>query len=387
MVAVLGDGWAVGYIGWLNRQFYADRPRWLSQLEIVYADGERETTISDDSWEAATGPTLEADLLMGESFDARVVPRHWQPALEFPAPPARRVGLRGPPVRRIMEIKPVAPPKKSGKGWIFDLGQNMVGRVRLKVRGEAGQTVTLRYAEVLEAGGALYTTNLRGAKATDHYTLAGGKTEVWEPRFTFHGFRYVEVTGYPGTPPRDAVTGIVLHSDMPEIGEFQCSDPLINQLQRNIVWGQRGNFLDIPTDCPQRDERLGWTGDAQVFCRTAAFNLDTSAFFAKWQNDLADAQSPDGTVPSVAPNLMAPDNDGGPAWSDAMIICPWNQYVCYGDTGLLAEHYDRLRLFVEGLKKKSRGRTALRRVQAGRGTATGLRRTVRPTPLPSRRKN
>ena len=353
--AVLGDGWAAGNIGWRDRQCYADRPRLLAQLEIRYADGERQVVASGAAWEAAMGPILESDLLMGESYDARVRPSHWQPALEFPPPAGRLAPHRGPPVRAIRELRPAAAPRKIGHAWIFDLGQNMVGRVRLKVRGEAGRTVTIRHAEMLNPDGTLYTANLRRARATDHYTLAGGRTEVWEPRFTFHGFRYVELTGYPGTPPRDAVTGIVLHSDMAPTGEFDCSDPLLNQLQRNIQWGQRGNFLEVPTDCPQRDERLGWTGDAQVFCRTAAFNFDTAAFFAKWLEDLSDAQAADGTVPAVAPNIMAPDNDGGPAWADALVICPWTQYLCFGDRGLLAERYDDMRRFVERLRHQSRG--------------------------------
>jgi len=352
--AVLGDGWAVGHVGWNPRQSQVDRPRFLAQLELTLADGSRQVVVTDGSWQTAPGPVLESDLLMGESFDARLTPTHWQPVIVFPAPAAPLVARLGPPVRRVMELKPVAAPQNKGGKWIFDLGQNMVGRVRLKVHGKAGQTVTLRHAEVLNPDGSVYTANLRAARATDHYTLAGKGTEIWEPRFTFHGFRYVEVSGFPGTPTRDALTGIVLHSDTPATGEFVCSDTLLNQLQHNIQWGQRGNFLEVPTDCPQRDERLGWTGDAQVFCRTAAFNMDVAPFFTKWQNDLADAQSADGTIPSVIPNVLNPDNDGGPAWSDAVIICPWTIYQCYGDTRLLAEHYVNLRLFVESLRKKSR---------------------------------
>lgn len=353
--AVLGDGWAAGNLGWRDRQCYADRPRLLAQLEIRYADGERQIITSGPDWEVAMGPILESDLLMGESYDARLLPANWQPALVYPAPAGRLAAHRGPPVRAIREALPVGAPKKVGAGWIFDLGQNIVGRVRLKVRGEAGQTVTIRHAEMLNPDGTLYTANLRRARATDHYTLAGGRTEIWEPRFTFHGFRYVELTGYPGVPPRDAVTGIVLHSDISPTGEFECSDLLLNQLQRNIQWGQRGNFLEVPTDCPQRDERLGWTGDAQVFYRTAAFNFDTAAFFTKWLDDLSDAQADDGTVPAVAPNIMDPDMDGGPAWADAIIICPWNQYLCFGDRGVLEEHYDALQRFLERLRRQSPG--------------------------------
>jgi len=234
------------------------------------------------------------------------------------------------------------------------MGQNMVGWVRLRVHGEKGSTITNRYAETLNPDGSLYTTNLRTARSTDHYTLKGGEREIWEPRFTFHGFRYVELLGFPGTPSKETVTGIVVHSEMSPMGTFECSDPLINQLQHNIVWGQKGNFVDVPTDCPQRDERLGWTGDAQVFIRTAAFNLNVAGFFTKWMRDLEDAQYPDGAYPAVAPNPAAWSiGDGGPAWADAGVICPWTIYQCYGDTRLLEERYPSMQRFIEFLSQTS----------------------------------
>ena len=223
--------------------------------------------------------------------------------------------------------------------WIFDMGQNMVGWVRLKVKAPPGTTIRLRFGEVLNPDGTLYTQNLRSALQTDYFTLKGEGEEIFEPHFTFHGFRYVEMSGYPGIPTLDMITGIVLHSDMPITGKFECSDPLINQLQHNILWGQKGNFVDVPTDCPQRDERLGWTGDAQVFIRTAAFNMDVAAFFERYQYNLADAQSPIGQFPTVAPNPGISGIDGGPAWSDAGIICPWTIYQQYGDKKILELHY------------------------------------------------
>jgi alpha-L-rhamnosidase len=238
--------------------------------------------------------------------------------------------------------------------WIFDMGQNMVGWVRLCVRGEKGRTVTIRYAETLNPDGTLYTTNLRTARNTDHYTLKGEGEEVWEPRFLFHGFRYVELLGFPGVPTDETITGIVVHSEMPSTGTFECSDPLINQLQHNIVWGQKGNFVDVPTDCPQRDERLGWTGDAQVFIRTAAFNMNVAGFFTKWACDLEDAQYPDGAYPAVAPNPSAWSiGDGGPAWADAGVIVPWTIYLCYGDTSLLEARYESMKRFIEFLSETS----------------------------------
>jgi alpha-L-rhamnosidase len=228
------------------------------------------------------------------------------------------------------------------------MGKNMVGWVRLKVRGEAGTKVTLRHAEALNPDGTIYTTNLRFARATDSYVLRGDGEEVYEPRFTFHGFRYVEVTGYPGEPPLDTITGCVVHSDTPPTGYFECSNQMVNKLHENILWGQRGNFLSVPTDCPQRDERLGWTGDAQVFVRTASYNMDVTAFFAKWMVDVADAQSSEGAFPDVAPLLpMSLDlSRGAPAWGDAGIIVPWTMYRVYGDTRIIEHHYQAMTLWM-----------------------------------------
>ncbi len=221
----------------------------------------------------------------------------------------------------------------------------MVGRVRFKGSAPAGTTITLRFAEVLDEEGKFYTANLRTARATDYYTFKGEGEEIWEPKFTFHGFRYVELSGYPGELEDDTITGIVLHSEMAQTGQFSASEPILNQLQSNILWGQKGNFVDVPTDCPQRDERLGWTGDIQVFARTAAFNMDVAGFLTKWAQDVADAQSERGEVPAVVPNAIPTLPDGGPAWSDAAIICPWTLYLCYGDVRILEDqlqHHDAL---------------------------------------------
>ena len=239
------------------------------------------------------------------------------------------------------ELKPVAVTQPMPGSYLFDLGQNMVGWARLKVQGPAGTVVRLRFGEMLSPNGTLYVDNLRGAKATDTYILSGNGAETYEPSFTFHGFRYVEVTGYPGEPSLDVITGCVLHSDIPRTGAFECSDPLVNQLVQNIDWGQRGNFLSIPTDCPQRDERLGWLGDAQVFVRTAAGNREVAAFFEKWMDDVADAQSPEGGFSDVAPRLVD-FADGAPAWGDAGVIVPWTIYQMYGDTRLLQTHYSAM---------------------------------------------
>ncbi|GAB4443812.1 MAG: alpha-L-rhamnosidase [Anaerolineae bacterium] len=368
--AILGDGWYCGHVAHAGRQRYGDRPRLRAQLMIDYADGSGQTIATDASWRTLTGPILESDLLMGESYDARLEfpgwsepgfdAAGWLPVSVFDDPGVALVARVNPPVRRIEELRPVAPPSPQRDSWnhpvwVYDLGQNMVGWARLKVSGPAGTTVRLRFAEMLNPDGSIYTENLRGARATDLYTLRGDGEEVYEPRFTFHGFRYVEVAGYPGEPPADAVTGVVAHSDTPPAGAFACDDPLINQLQHNIVWGQKGNFLEVPTDCPQRDERMGWAGDAQVFIRTAAYNMDVAAFFTKWQQDLADAQTEAGQFPAVAPNPAVFGEDGGPAWADAGVICPWTVYLCYGDTRLLETHYDSMARFIDYLKASSPG--------------------------------
>lgn len=368
--AVLGDGWAVGHVGWGHRQQYVDCPRLLAQLEIHLADGRTLTIPTDATWKYQFGPLLENDLIMGEAYDARRempgwdVPgfddKRWNRVELFADTGAARVATNGPTVRRINELKPIAEPVDKGsfnrKRYIFDIGQNMVGRVRFKGTAPAGTTITLRFAEVLNPDGRLYTTNLRTARATDYYTFKGDGEEVWEPKFTFHGFRYVELEGYPGEVSRDTITGVVLHSDMSPTGDFECSEPILNQLQHNIVWGQKGNFVDIPTDCPQRDERLGWTGDIQVFVRTAAFNMDVAGFMTKWVQDVADAQDEQGRVPPVVPQMQTSFmDDGGPAWADAVIICPWTIYLCYGDRRILENNYTTMTRFMDFILNSSPG--------------------------------
>jgi alpha-L-rhamnosidase len=361
--AILGDGWYCGHLHSDPRQTYGDRPRLLCQLEIAFADGTQATVCSDGTWKTSEGPIRSSDMLMGEDYDARMeMPgwstaefddSTWDKAKEFDDPGIEIVARRAPVIRQMREVKPIAPPTVSAnkRRWLFDLGQNIVGRVRLKVRGEAGKVLDIRYTEMLDKDGKPYTLALRSARATDHYTTKGGGEEIYEPRFTFHGFRYVEVRDCPGTPTEEDLTGIVLHSDTPAAGTFECSDPMINQLQSNIVWSQRGNFLDIPTDCPQRDERLGWTGDAQVFIRTAAFNMDVANFFIKWLQDVADSQGEDGRIPSVVPHVESIYGEGGPAWADAAIICPWTVYLCYGDKRMLETQYPMMLGFMRFLEK------------------------------------
>jgi alpha-L-rhamnosidase len=346
LTMTLGNGWYCGHVGLTGTGNYGMKPMGLSQIEIEYRDGSTETIATDSSWLASYNSTLENDLLMGETYDAQLIWPQPVKVVEQPVGDIPLVAQHSPTVRKVAELKPKGITEPTPGNFVFDLGQNMVGWARLKVKGPAGTTVQLRFAEMLNPDGTIYTTNLRGAKATDRYVLSGSGEEVWEPSFTFHGFRYVEVTGYPGKPGKNAITGIVVTSDNPQTGTFECSNELVNQLQSNIYWGQRGNYLEVPTDCPQRDERLGWMGDAQIFARTACFNNDVAAFLTKWMQDVVDAQSAPGGFPDVAPRIGA-TNDGAPAWGDAGVIVPWTVYLCYGDKRILERNYEAMTKWID----------------------------------------
>jgi len=361
--AILGDGWYRGNMGFTGqRNLYGSRLALLLQLHLTYADGRVEIIGSDDRWRAATGPIQMSDIYMGEDYDARQEKPGWNTAgyddsdwrgvRRLDHPKNIVVAQVGPFIRRHERLQPVQILRSPKGETILDFGQNMVGWVQLCVRGAAGTTITLRHAEVLDRQGNLYTENLRRAEQTTRYTLKGlaNADEIFEPRFTFQGFQYVAVEGFPGEPAPANFTGVVVHSDTPPAGTFECSNPLINQLQRNIVWGQKGNFVDVPTDCPQRDERLGWTGDTQVFIRTACFNMHVPTFYTKWLRDLSVDQQ-HGSVPHVVPDVIAKTgsgelteakNAGAAAWGDAAVICPWTIYLAYADTRLLAEQYDSM---------------------------------------------
>ncbi len=364
MGAIIADGWFTGYVGYRgSRDTYGQATRVRAQLRLEFEDGTVMDVGTSSSWKASTGPIVEADFLRGEAYDARLEMPGWDVAgfkdanwrsaaagcdEVHPATQAHP----GPPVRSLPEFKAIAITEPKPGVFVLNLGQNFAGIPRLKVSGKAGQKITLRFAERLSPDGTLYTVNLRTARATDTYICKGQGTEIWEPRFTFHGFQYVEITGLEGKPSRDTVVGIPLSSDTPVVGAFSCSDRMLNQLHNNIYWTQRANFLDIPTDCPQRDERLGWTGDAQVYVRTATLNTDVEAFFTKWLVDLDDAQRDDGQYPRVAPTVVT-DPDGGPAWADAGVICPWTLYQVYGDRRILERHYLAMKHFIEFCRDRS----------------------------------
>ncbi len=363
----LADGWYAGRIGLAGivpdgapRGIYGRQPRFLMQLEVEYADGRRAVIVSDESWKYTTeGPLRSADLLDGEMIDARrrlpgwdtpeFDDREWKPAGTFDAPPGALVAQPNEPIRVTRDITPIAINAPQPGCYVFDLGQNMVGWCRLRLRGEAGDTVTLRHAEVLNSDGTIYTDNLRSAAQTDRFTLAGDALEMFEPQFTYHGFRYVEITGLSQPPTLETLTGRVVQSAPREVSRFECSDPMLNRLWENILWTQRANMTSVPTDCPQRDERLGWTGDILAFCQTACFNMDMGAFLAKWLRDLRDAQTADGRFPDFAPHPYDPARrfSGVPAWGDAGVFVPWCVYVNYGDTRMLEEHFDAARRWVD----------------------------------------
>jgi alpha-L-rhamnosidase len=352
--AIVGDGWFRGKIA--KNLLYGDKLALLLQLQIFYNDGSSETIITDKSWKVNTGAILESDIYNGEIYDARMEMKGWSET-GFDAGKWAYVTVidhakdilvaqRGVPVKAIEEIKPVKLLTTPKGEIVMDMGQNMVGWVRLKINGKKGETITLKFAEVLDKEGNFYMENLRAAKCTDIYILNGEGEEIWEPKFTFHGFRFVKLEGFAQTPKLDQITGVVIHSAMNPTGSFSCSDPLINQLQHNIQWGQKGNFLDVPTDCPQRDERLGWTGDAQVFAPTAAFNFDVAAFYTKWLKDLAADQLENGKVPDVIPDVRF-GRGGSTAWADAALIVPWTMYLTYGDKRILEEQYASMKNWVE----------------------------------------
>jgi len=403
----VADGWYSGYLGFglltglgtehIGRYTYGKTPTFMSQLEIEYADGSTQTVVTDPSWKVTgDGPIREADFLMGEFYDARKeMPdwsnpgfddSKWEAAIRAEdnnpvkatfyeyqnpgpgekteikgreidlgfKPPPKLEAFPGVPVKRIEQIKPLAITSPTNGVYIFNLGQNFAGVVSLKVKGPAGTQVRLRYGEMLHPDGRLMTENLRKARTTDTYVLRGDPLgETFIPRFTFHGFQYVELTGYPGTPDLDAITGIVMHSDTPLTSDFECSDPLVNRLFRNIVWTQRANFLDLPTDCPQRDERFGWTGDAQIYVRTATLNADVAAFYTKWLRQLMESQRPSGVFPGYAPYPFQHGWDFGTAWCDAGVICPWTIYQAYGDTRVIEHCWEPMTRFIDWRRRTS----------------------------------
>jgi alpha-L-rhamnosidase len=366
----IGNGWFRGRLTWSGaRHLYGDRLGAIAALTVTFADGFQQVVRTDDSWTSGPSPVLADDIYDGQTVDARLASAGWlQPgfsdetwtgvvALDFDVD--KLTGYVGPPVVRHEEIRPVEIWQSPEGRTLVDFGQNLVGWLKFTVTGERDQTITLRHAEVLEHG-ELGVRPLRSAKATDELILSGGE-DFFEPTFTFHGFRYAEVEGWPGELTADSLVAVVVSSELERIGTFECSDPLLNKLHSNVVWGQRGNFLDVPTDCPQRDERLGWTGDLAVFSPTASFLFDSSRFLQDWLRDLdAEQRVTDGMVPYVVPDVIkfnpphrefgAPDSTA--FWSDAAVWVPWACWQAYGDRAALAEAYPAMAAHVRRVEGK-----------------------------------
>lgn len=362
---VLGSGWYRGNIGFSGQKnFYGKELALLVQLEIQYTDGTKETIVTDESWKSNTGSIVSSEIYHGETIDARKEKTGWNTSSFNDAgwhsvkiktsgtPPL--IATYNEPIRKKETFKPIKSFVTPKGEKVLDFGQNLVGWVQVKLSGNAGDKITLYHAEVLDKEGNFYTENLRPAKQKNEYILKGNGEEFFEPHFTFQGFRYIRIEDYKGEIKPENFTAVALYSDMQRTGTFTSSHPLINQLQHNIQWGQRGNFLDVPTDCPQRDERLGWTGDAQAFARTATFNFDVHNFFTKWLKDV-EADQIDGSVPFVVPNVLGNGAAGSAGWADAATIIPWNMYLAYGDKRILENQFNSMKAWVGYMERNSTG--------------------------------
>lgn len=363
---ILGSGWYRGFIGFSgNRNFYGKDIAMLFQMHITYSDGSSEIILSDDSWKSSTGAIQSSEIYNGELFDARKEQAGWNMAGFNDASwkeakivnhfNEKLIGTYNEPIKKHEIFKPIEILTSPKGEQIIDFGQNLVGWVEIKINGNPGDSIIIEHAEVLDKKGNFYTDNLRSADQKNIFILKGGGEEFFEPHFTFQGFRYIRIRGVSGEINPDNFSAVALYSDMRMTGHFSSSNPLINQLQHNIEWGQKGNFLDVPTDCPQRDERLGWTGDAQAFSRTATFNMHVNNFFVKWMKDLAEDQKiSEGSVPFVVPNVLGKMAGAATGWADAATIIPWNIYLAYGNKQILADQYESMKLWVDYMTGKSK---------------------------------
>jgi len=361
----IGNGWYRGYLAWGgNKNTWGKDLSLLFQLNITYADGSKDFVVSDGSWKSSTGSISGAEIYDGEIIDARKEKAgwnaagyndaDWNPVAEKNFSKSVLVATQNEPVKKHETFSPIKILTTPKGEKVIDFGQNLVGWLTVKLDGKAGDTVKIFHAEVLDKEGNFYTENLRAAKAEGVYILKGNGEETFEPHFTFFGFRYIKIEGLKEEIKPENFTAVALYSNMQPSGEFACSNPLVNQLQHNIQWGQKGNFLDVPTDCPQRDERLGWTGDAQAFSRTAAFNMNVNNFFAKWLKDVAADQYESGSVPFVIPNVLGPNSGGSTGWADVCTIIPWNMYLAYADKEILEQQYPSMKAWVNYMTKNSK---------------------------------
>tara|TARA_R110002049_G_scaffold309206_1_gene518567 strand:+ start:32648 stop:35449 length:2802 start_codon:yes stop_codon:yes gene_type:complete len=360
--AMLGSGWYRGKLAWGDEK-YGKTLALLLQIEVKYTDGTSEIMGTNKNWKTATGKILNSEIYNGETIDARKEKAGWKlpnyndtdwglvTIKNFDK--NNLVATINEPIRKHETFKPIAVITTPEGDQVLDFGQNLVGFVQVKIKGNNGDTIVLKHAEVLDKNGNFYTANLREAAQENTYILKGGVEEIFEPHFSWQGFRYVRVKGISGKLNPENFTAIALYSDMNTTGNFTTSNQLINQLQHNIEWGQKGNFLDVPTDCPQRDERLGWTGDAQVFFNTAAFNMQVDNFFTKWMKDVKADQLENGSVPHVIPNVLNPHDSGSAGWADVATIIPWNMYLSFGDRTILENQYTSMKGWVDYISSQS----------------------------------
>lgn len=351
LLITVGKGWCLGRIGWESTgKIWSEELGIIATIKLEYTDNTTETIITDTQWQTALGPVLFSEIYDGEIYDARITPQNWQDAVVFNHSKEILVPQDGEIIKEIERVKPIALITTPKGETVIDFGQNLTGYVEFTIKGNAGDIVQLSHAEVFDQEGNFYTDNLRGAKQNIKF-ICSGDTVRYKPHFTFQGFRYIRLDSWTTDIDINDFCAIVVHSDIKRTGYFECSNPMLNQLFKNIIWGQKGNFLDVPTDCPQRDERLGWTGDAQVFIRAAAYNFDVSSFFTKWLRDLRADQFEDGGMPHTIPNPKLMNNSGNSAaWADAAVICPWQMYLSYGNKGLLAEQYDSMAKWVNYIR-------------------------------------
>ena len=348
------------------KQYQDASPKVIAQLLLQFDDGTREKIVTDETWKASRGPIVANDLYLGETYDARLEKDGWDSpgyddtkwgsAGEAQPPGGRLVSqATSPPIKKIKTMHPIALSNPGPGVYVYDFGQNFAGWAKLTVSGPSGVQVKLRYAELLDSQGMINQVPLLAAKATDTYILRGNGIEVYEPRFTYHGFRYLEVTGFPGTPSLDSVQGIVVHSAVQPAGEFTCSNQMINNIHQNVLWTQASNLMSVPTDCPQRSERFGWMGDAQLTAEEATYNFDMAGFYTKWMKDIKESQQEDGSLPNVAPPYwkLYPAEA---AWASACLIIPWQLFLFYDDARILEENYEIMKNWLDFLGTMTEGR-------------------------------
>ncbi|MFO7611498.1 MAG: family 78 glycoside hydrolase catalytic domain [Clostridia bacterium] len=356
--ATVANGWYKGNFAFEGRRnIYGDTAAFLMELHVIYSDGSKELIITDENWGFTTGEVIYSEIYHGETVDKNAVAAEPRPAKAYGHAVDMIIAAEAEPVRITKRLPAIEVINTPNNETVIDFGQNLTGFVEFKVKRKKGDIITIRHAEVLDKNGNFYTENLRAARATDTF-ICSGNEDFFRPRFTFHGFRYISVEGLGKNPDMSDFTACVLHTDMRQTGRFECSDDMVNKLQANIVWGQRGNFLDVPTDCPQRDERLGWTGDAQVFAATAAYNMNTALFFGKWLRDLSADQSDSGSVPYVIPDVITKKGEEArcsAAWGDAAVIVPWTMYWHYGDIRFLEMQYNSMTKWVDYLAAQDSG--------------------------------